>query len=100
MHAPPGDWAQVPLGNHLAKITGVTHFLEHCAETLLVTASRRRREAHQVPSRVGVKQAEVLKDSAVRWCHGVVRLIDDDEEEILRAKLTEPSSSGSAERWD
>ena len=100
MNAPAGDWAQVLLSDHLAKISRITDFLEHGAETLLVTASRRCREAHQVPSCVRVKEAEVFKDSAIRERYGVVRLINDNEEEFLRAELAEPSSSGSAERWD
>jgi hypothetical protein len=88
------------LSDHLAQISGITYFLEYGAETLLVAASRRCREAHQIPSRVRVKEAEVFKDSAIRERHGVVRLINDNEEEFFRTKLAESSSSGSAERWD
>jgi hypothetical protein len=88
------------LSDHLAKISGITYFLEYGAETLLVAASRRCREAHQAPSCVRIKEPEVFKDSAIRRRHGVVRLIHDNEEEFLRPELAEPSSSGSAERWD
>ena len=88
------------LSDHLAKISGITYFLEYGTEALLVTASRRCREAHQVPARVRVKQAEMFEDSLVGERHGVVRLVDDNEEEFFRAELLEPGSSGSAEGWD
>src|SRR5580700_2650023 len=42
----------------------------------------------------------MFKDSTVGERHGVVRLVNDNEEEFFRAELTEPCSSGSAERWD
>jgi hypothetical protein len=100
MNAPAGDWAQVLLGDHLAKISGIAYFLEYVAETLLVTASRRCGEAHQVPPCVRFKEAEVFKDSTIRERHGVMRFINDNEEEFLRAELAEPSSPGSAESWD
>jgi len=65
MNAPAGDWAQILLSDHLAKISGITYFLEYGAAILLVAASRRCRETHQVPSCVRVKEAEVFKDSAI-----------------------------------
>ncbi|HXO31174.1 MAG TPA: hypothetical protein VN901_02345 [Candidatus Acidoferrales bacterium] len=95
MHTPAGNGAYLLLSDHLAYISGITYFFEYGAEALLVTAFRRCREAHHVPSRVRVKEAEMFKDSLVGERHGVVRLVDDNEEEFFRAELLEPGSSGA-----
>jgi hypothetical protein len=47
-----------------------------------------------------IEETEMLKDSAVRRRHGVMCLINDNQEELFWAKLAEPGACRSTKRWD
>src|SRR5258708_27270520 len=78
----------------------VRYFLKDRAQALFVAAPGRGGEAQQVPRRTGGQEAEVFKEPLIGGRHGVVRLIDDDEEKLFRLQPAESGSSRPAERPD
>jgi hypothetical protein len=92
--ATSADRDEVLVADRIAQLVAERHRVEHVAERLAVGAKRGCGDAEDTNA------AEVVEDSAIARGKRVVRLVDDDQPELLGVELLESLASKGLHRGD